>query len=91
MLSMLIDAVDEVGSSSLIITHDESVAGLMDRVFELKDETLHGALRLILIYSLRIVRREWRRFCFTTGVAHYHQRGVSFSITIDCFEYCAIG
>ncbi|MCB9814065.1 ABC transporter ATP-binding protein [Candidatus Nomurabacteria bacterium] len=41
VLSMLIDAVDEVGSTLLIITHDESIAGLMDRVFELKDKTLH--------------------------------------------------
>jgi len=41
VLSMLIEAVHEVDSTLLIITHDESIADRMDRVFELKDKTLH--------------------------------------------------
>ena len=41
VLSLLIEAVEQSGTTLLIITHDESIAERMDRVFELKDKTLH--------------------------------------------------
>lgn len=41
VLSLLIDAVQDVNATLLIITHDESIAKRMDRVFELKEKTLH--------------------------------------------------
>ena len=41
VLSMLLDAVSDADTTLIIITHDESIAGRMDRVFELKDRTLH--------------------------------------------------
>ncbi|QQR65348.1 ABC transporter ATP-binding protein [Candidatus Kaiserbacteria bacterium] len=41
VLSMLLSAVSKIGTTLLIITHDESIAERMDRVFELKDRTLH--------------------------------------------------
>ena len=41
VLSLLIDAVHDVKATLLIITHDESIAERMDRVFELKEKTLH--------------------------------------------------
>lgn len=41
VLSLLIDAVNDVKATLLIITHDESIAEQMDRVFELKEKTLH--------------------------------------------------
>jgi len=41
VLSMLLDAVQETGTTLAIITHDESIAHRMDRVFELRDKTLH--------------------------------------------------
>lgn len=41
VLSLLIETVKEADSTLLIITHDESIADRMDRVFELKNKTLH--------------------------------------------------
>lgn len=41
VLSLLLNAVDRVGGTLIIITHDESIANRMERVFELKDRTLH--------------------------------------------------
>jgi putative ABC transport system ATP-binding protein len=41
VLDMLIAAVTDSGSSLIIITHDESLADKMDRVFELRDKTIH--------------------------------------------------
>lgn len=41
VLSMLLEAVENSGKTLLIITHDESIASRMDRVFELKDKSLH--------------------------------------------------
>jgi putative ABC transport system ATP-binding protein len=41
VLSMLIEAVSQVGATLVIITHDESIAKRMDRVFELRDRSLH--------------------------------------------------
>lgn len=41
VLSLLIDAVLAVNATLLIITHDESIAERMDRVFELREKTLH--------------------------------------------------
>lgn len=41
VLDMLIAAVTDSGSSLIIITHDESLAEKMDRVFELRDKTIH--------------------------------------------------
>jgi ABC-type lipoprotein export system ATPase subunit len=41
VLSMLIEAVEQAGTTLVIITHDESIAERMDRVFELRDKTLH--------------------------------------------------
>lgn len=41
VLSLLINAVQDVDATLLIITHDESIAERMDRVFELKEKSLH--------------------------------------------------
>ncbi len=41
VLLMLLEAVAEVDTTLVIITHDESIADRMDRVFELRDKTLH--------------------------------------------------
>ncbi|MEZ4195606.1 MAG: ABC transporter ATP-binding protein [Candidatus Paceibacterota bacterium] len=41
VLSMLLEAVDSQDTTLIIITHDEGVAGKMDRVFELRDKNLH--------------------------------------------------
>ena len=41
VLSMLIEAVEQAGTTLVIITHDESIAERMDRVFELRDKSLH--------------------------------------------------
>jgi putative ABC transport system ATP-binding protein len=41
VLALLVDAVNETKTTLLIITHNESIADKMDRVFELKDKTLH--------------------------------------------------
>jgi putative ABC transport system ATP-binding protein len=41
VMSLLVEAVNETGTTLLIITHDESIAEKMDRVFELKGRTLH--------------------------------------------------
>lgn len=44
VLSLLLETVTEAGSTLIIITHDEGIATKMDRVFELKDKTLHERL-----------------------------------------------
>lgn len=41
VLSLLIEAVAEPDTTLIIITHDESVAARMDRVFELRNKGLH--------------------------------------------------
>ncbi len=41
VLSLLLEAVNERQTTLIIITHDENVAARMDRVFELKNKTLH--------------------------------------------------
>jgi ABC-type lipoprotein export system ATPase subunit len=41
VLSMLIEAVEKIGTTLVIITHDESIAERMDRVFELKEKSLY--------------------------------------------------
>ncbi len=41
VMALLVEAVEEAETTLLIITHDESIADKMDRVFELKDKTLH--------------------------------------------------
>jgi putative ABC transport system ATP-binding protein len=41
VMAMLVEAVDQTDTTLLIITHDESIADKMDRVFELKNKTLH--------------------------------------------------
>lgn len=41
VISLLLDAVAKTETTLLIITHDESIADRMDRVFELKNKTLH--------------------------------------------------
>ncbi len=41
VLTLLLDAVASTGTALIIITHDESIASRMDRVFELRDKTLH--------------------------------------------------
>lgn len=41
VLTLLVDAVNETKTTLLIITHNESIADKMDRVFELKDKSLH--------------------------------------------------
>jgi putative ABC transport system ATP-binding protein len=41
VLSLLIETVAEPDTTLIIITHDESVASRMDRVFELKNKMLH--------------------------------------------------
>ena len=41
VLKMLLETVDVHGKTLVIITHDESVAALMDRVFEIKDSKVH--------------------------------------------------
>ena len=41
VLSLLITAVEETNTTLLIITHDESIANRMDRVFEVRDKALH--------------------------------------------------
>lgn len=41
VLSLLLDAVDVHGKTLVIITHDESVASRMDRVFEIKNLAIH--------------------------------------------------
>lgn len=41
VLSMLLDAVEQADTTLIIITHDESIAVRMDRVFELRDTSLH--------------------------------------------------
>jgi len=41
VLNLLIQAVSDSDSTLIIITHDESLVNKMDRVFELKDQTLY--------------------------------------------------
>jgi len=41
VLSVLLEAVEHAHATLIIITHDESIAERMDRVFELRDKTLH--------------------------------------------------
>jgi ABC-type lipoprotein export system ATPase subunit len=41
VLSLLLEEVEEAGSTLMVITHDETVAERMDRVFELRDRSLH--------------------------------------------------
>ncbi len=41
VLSLLLNAVDVHGKTLVIITHDESVASRMDRVFEIKNLAIH--------------------------------------------------
>ncbi len=41
VLSILLESVTLLGTTLVIITHDESIASRMDRVFELRDMSLH--------------------------------------------------
>jgi len=41
VLNLLLESVSDQEATLIIITHDESIANRMDRVFELKDNTLH--------------------------------------------------
>ena len=41
VLSLLIDRVEDTGSTLLVITHDISIADRMDRVFELRERSLY--------------------------------------------------
>ncbi len=41
VLKLLLDTVSEFKTTLIIITHDETIARQMDRVFEIKDKTLH--------------------------------------------------
>ena len=41
VLSLLLESVQAQSGTLIIITHDESIADKMDRVFEIKDSTLH--------------------------------------------------
>jgi putative ABC transport system ATP-binding protein len=41
VLSLLLDTVNQKGKTLIIITHDESIAKRMDRVFEIKDNSVH--------------------------------------------------
>lgn len=41
VLGLLLDAVSEHNTTLIIITHDESMASRMDRVFEIKDKGVH--------------------------------------------------
>lgn len=41
VLSLLLDAVNDTHTTLIVITHDESISARMDRVFVLKDKTLH--------------------------------------------------
>jgi len=44
VLTMLLESVKESGTTLIIITHDETIAARMDRVFEIKDQTVHERL-----------------------------------------------
>jgi len=41
VMSLLLDATNRIQTTLLIITHDETIANKMDRVFELRNNTLH--------------------------------------------------
>lgn len=41
VLKLLLDLVDEHNTTIIIITHDETIASRMDRVFEIKDKSLY--------------------------------------------------
>ena len=42
VLQLLLKAVNERGTSLIVITHDDLVASYMDRVYEIKDGTLYA-------------------------------------------------
>jgi putative ABC transport system ATP-binding protein len=44
VLSMLLESVSESKTTLIIITHDETIAARMDRVFELRDKGVHERL-----------------------------------------------
>lgn len=44
VLSLLLSTVERKSKTLIIITHDESIANKMDRVFEIKDRTVHERL-----------------------------------------------
>lgn len=44
VLNLLLDSVDQSETTLIIITHDETIATRMDRVFELKNKTLYERL-----------------------------------------------
>lgn len=44
VLDLLLTAVADRGTTLVIITHDESIASRMDRVFEIRDQSLHERL-----------------------------------------------
>jgi len=41
VISLLVEAVEKTDTTLLVITHDESIADKMDRVFEIKDKTIY--------------------------------------------------
>lgn len=41
VMTLLLDAVTKRDATLVVITHDESIASRMDRVFEIKNQTLH--------------------------------------------------
>jgi ABC-type lipoprotein export system ATPase subunit len=41
VLTLLLDAVSKRDATLVVITHDETIASRMDRVFEIKNQTLH--------------------------------------------------
>lgn len=41
VMTLLLDAVTKRNATLVVITHDESIARKMDRIFEIKDQTLH--------------------------------------------------
>lgn len=41
VMTLLLDAVSQRGTTLVVITHDESIAARMDRVFEIKNQTLY--------------------------------------------------
>lgn len=41
VMTLLLAAVSKRNATLIVITHDESIASRMDRVFEIKDQTLH--------------------------------------------------
>lgn len=41
VMTLLLDAVSKRNATLIVITHDEGIASKMDRVFEIKNQTLH--------------------------------------------------